>query len=61
MLAVVFKMMMPLIRRRDVIGLLTLAAVFVAIGILRLPLPSVLLVAIPSSIAITFAMRRSAI
>jgi chromate transporter len=61
MLAVVFKMMMPLIRRRDVIGLLILVVVFVAIGILRLPLPSVLLVAIPTSIAITFAMRRSAI
>jgi chromate transporter len=61
MLAVVFKMMGPLIRRRDVIGLLILVAVFVAIGILRLPLPSVLLVAIPLSIAITFAMRRSAI
>jgi chromate transporter len=32
--------------------------VFVAIGLLRLPLASVLLVAIPLSIAITFAMRR---
>ena len=37
-----------------------LAAVFVAIGLLRLPLPAVLLVAIPLSIAITFAMRRRA-
>jgi chromate transporter len=60
MLAVVFKMMMPLIRRRDVIGLVILVAVFVAIGILRLPLPSVLLVAIPTSLAITFAMQRRA-
>lgn len=58
MLAVVFKMMMPLIKRRDVVGLLVLLAVFVAIGVLRLPLPSVLLVAIPASIAITFWMRR---
>jgi chromate transporter len=32
--------------------------VFIAIGILRLPLPTVLLVAIPVSIAITFWMRR---
>jgi chromate transporter len=32
--------------------------VFIAIGLLRLPLPAVLLVAIPLSIAITFAMRR---
>ena len=58
MLAVVFKMMMPLIKRRDVVGLLVLLAVFVAIGVLRLPLPSALLVAIPASIAITFWMRR---
>jgi chromate transporter len=58
MLAVVFKMMMPLIKRRDVVGLLVLTAVFVAIGVLRLPMPSVLLAAIPLSIAITFWMRR---
>jgi chromate transporter len=50
--------MMPLIKRRDVVGLVVLLMVFVAIGVLRLPLPSVLLVAIPLSIAITFAMRR---
>jgi chromate transporter len=36
-----------------------MAAVFVAIGLLRLPLPAVLLLAIPLSIAITFAMRRA--
>src|ERR1700757_877440 len=58
LIAVVFKMMMPLIRKRDVIGLVVLAAVFAAIGLLRLPLPVVLLVAIPVSIAITFFRRR---
>jgi chromate transporter len=58
LIAVVFRMMTPLIKRRDVVGLLVLLAVFVAIGLLRLPLASVLLVAIPLSIAITFAMRR---
>jgi chromate transporter len=58
LIAVVFKMMWPLIKRRDVVGLAVLAAVFVAIGLLRLPLPQVLLVAIPVSIAITYAMRR---
>jgi chromate transporter len=58
LIAVVFRMMMPLIRKRDVVGLVVLAAVFVAIGLLRLPLPTVLLVAIPISIAITFFMRR---
>jgi chromate transporter len=58
LIAVVFKMMWPLIKRRDLVGLVLLAAVFVAIGLLRLPLPAVLLVAIPISIAITYAMRR---
>jgi chromate transporter len=59
MLSAVFRMMTPLLRRRDVVGLLVMIAVFVAIGVLRLPLASVLLVAIPLSIAITYAMRRS--
>ena len=58
LLAVVARMMMPLIRKRDPVGLLILAAVFIAIGLLRLPLPAVLLVAIPLSIVITFVQRR---
>ncbi len=58
LIAVVFRMMMPLIRKRDVVGLVLLAAVFVAIGLLRRPLPTVLLVAIPVSIAMTVFMRR---
>ena len=58
LIAVVFRMMMPLLKKRDLVGMAVLAAVFVAIGLLRLPLPAVLLVAIPLSIAITFAMRR---
>jgi chromate transporter len=57
LLATVFRMMKPLIKRRDLVGLLVMIAVFVAIGLMRLPLPSVLLVAIPLSIAITFTMR----
>lgn len=58
LIAVVFRMMWPLIKRRDVVGLVVMLAVFVAIGLLQLPLPQVLLLAIPISIAITFAMRR---
>jgi chromate transporter len=58
LISTVFRMMMPLIKRRDLVGLVVLAAVFIAIGLLRLPLPAVLLVAIPLNIAITFAMRR---
>src|ERR1700742_789797 len=60
MLAVVFRMMTPLFKRRDVIALLVMVAVFVAIGILRLPLPEVLLAAIPISILITYTMRKEA-
>lgn len=60
MLAVVFRMMTPLIKRRDVIALLVMVAVFIAIGLLRLPLAAVLLVAIPISIAITWWVRKEA-
>jgi chromate transporter len=51
-------MMMPLITKRDLVGLVVLVAVFVAVGLMRLPLPAVLLTAIPLSIAITMVMRR---
>lgn len=56
----IFRMMLPLIRKRDPVALAMLAAVFAAVGLLRLPLPLVLLVAMPLSIAITFVMRRRA-
>jgi chromate transporter len=59
LISVVFRMMIPLIKKRDPVGLIILLAVFTATGLLRLPLPSVLLVAIPLSIAITFARRRT--
>jgi chromate transporter len=58
LIAVVFRMMMPLIRNRDFVGLFVMLAVFIAIGLLRLPLPAVLLVAIPLSIAMTLVIRR---
>src|SRR4051794_8209150 len=58
LIAVVFKMMMPLIKKRDALGLVILLAVFVAIGLVRLPLQAVLLVAIPLSLGITYFMRR---
>jgi chromate transporter len=59
-IAVVFRMMMPLIRKRDVVGLVLVVAVFIAIGLLRLPLAMVLLAAIPLSLAINFVLRRRA-
>ena len=60
LLATVLRMMMPLLQKRDLVGLLVLIAVFIAIGVVRLPLQAVLLVAIPLSIAITFVMQRRA-
>jgi chromate transporter len=57
LIAVVFKMMTPLIKKRDVVGLVMLAAVFIAIGLVRLPLQMVLLVAIPLSLGITILVR----
>lgn len=58
LLSAVFRMMMPLVKRRDLVGIALLIAVFIAIGLLRLPLAAVLLVAIPLSLAITYAVRR---
>jgi chromate transporter len=58
LLSVIFRMMMPLVKKRDLVALMILAAVFTAVGLFRLPLPAVLLVAIPCSIAITFVMHR---
>jgi chromate transporter len=60
LLAVVVKMLVPLVRRRDAAGLTVTIAVFAAIGLLRLPLQAVLLVAVPLSLGITFLMRRRA-
>src|SRR3981189_3501883 len=58
LLSVICRMILPLIRKRDLVALALLAVVFTAVGVLRLPLPAVLLVAIPVSIAISFVMRR---
>jgi chromate transporter len=58
LLAVIVKMLMPLLKRRDVGAIAVMIAVFVAIGLLRMPLQGVLLVAVPLSLGISFAMRR---
>jgi len=60
LLAVVVKMLVPLVKRRDGAGLIVMVAVFIAIGLLRLPLQAVLLAAVPLSLSITFLMRRQA-
>ena len=58
LIAVVLRMMMPLVKKRDVTGMLMLMAVFVAIGVLRLPLQVVLLVAVPLSLFMTWFLHR---
>ena len=58
--AVVFRMLQPLLKKRDLLGLLVMMAVFAAIGLARLPLPAVLLVAVPISLAVTYARTSSA-
>src|SRR3954465_9291056 len=58
-IGVAARMMGPLVKRRDPVAIGFLIGVFGAIGLLRLPLPPVLLIAIPLSIAITYAMRRN--
>lgn len=59
--ATVIKMLQPIVKQRSIVALAMVAAVFTAIGILRLPLPPVLLVAIPASILIVYLMRRRAV
>jgi chromate transporter len=50
----IVRMMMPLVKKRDALGFVVMTAVFSAIGVLRLPLPAVLLVAVPLSLAVTY-------
>lgn len=57
LIAVVFRMMMPLLKRMDVVVLILMIGVFTAIGVFRWPLQAVLLVAIPLSIGVTYLMR----
>jgi chromate transporter len=58
LIAVVFRMMTPLLKRLDALAIVLMVGVFLAIGVLRLPLQAVLLVAIPLSLGATFLMRR---
>jgi chromate transporter len=58
LVSVVFRMMAPLLNKRDVLGLVVMAGVFAAIGLARLPLAGVLLAAVPLSLAITLARMR---
>ena len=56
--AVTWRMMLPLLKQRDPVAVVVLVAVFVAIGVLRWPLPEVLLVAVPASFAAAWLARK---
>ncbi|QOZ78936.1 chromate transporter [Bradyrhizobium sp. CCBAU 53351] len=58
LIAVVFRMMTPLLKRTNPLALILMLGVFLAIGVLRLPLPAVLLAAIPVSVGTTYFLRR---
>lgn len=58
LIAVVFRMMAPLLKRMDTVALTLMLGVFAAIGVFRLPLQAVLLVAIPVSIGAIYVLRR---
>lgn len=58
LIANVLRMAMPLVARRDVAGATMLVVVFIAIGLVRLPLAAVLLVAIPISVVVMLLTRK---
>lgn len=58
LIANVLRMAMPLVARRDAAGATMLVVVFIAIGLVRLPLAAVLLVAIPISVVVMLLTRK---
>jgi chromate transporter len=56
---VALRMISPLLKRREPVPIAFFVAIFMAIGIARLPLVPVLLTAIPLSIAATYAIRKA--
>ncbi len=57
---VIWRMMVPLLKRRNPVELILLVAVFVAVGLFRYPLTWALAVSVPLSIAVTHAARTRA-
>ncbi len=58
LIAVVLRMMTPLLKRTDPLPVFLMLGVFLTVGVLRLPLQAVLLVAIPVSVGVTYFLRR---
>jgi chromate transporter len=59
-LAVIIRMMGPLLTRKNPIEIGLMIAVFAAVGLGRLPLAVVLLIALPLSVVVTYFWRRRA-
>lgn len=59
LLGMTIKMIEPLAKRRSPLPFVIIAAVFLALGIMRWPLTWVVLTAVPASIAVTVVARRS--
>jgi len=57
-ISIIIRMMIPLLQRRNPIEIVLMAAVFVAVGLMRVPLALVLLTAIPLSVFLTYLRRR---
>ena len=53
------KMSAPMLKRREILPILVLLGVFLAVGVMRWPLPDVLITAVPASILLTYLARRS--
>ena len=58
--SVIAKMLTPLLKQREILPIILLLAVFAAVGLMRWPLPYVLVVAVPLSILATYLARRRA-
>ena len=57
-LAVIIRMMGPLLKRRNPIEIGLMIAVFAAVGLWRMPLVAVLLIALPLSVVVTYLWRK---
>jgi chromate transporter len=57
--SVMVKMLSPLLKRREILPILLMLAVFAGVGLLRWPLAYVLLTAVPASLLLTYVARRN--
>ncbi len=61
LLSVVLKMSVPLAKQRSIRAGIIVAGIFVAIAVFRVPLPIVLLVALPASVGLAWFGKRKTV